>query len=135
MDLSFTPGLPFTIGPTTMAQGYKLVSPRQSVTVVVWPATNAPDPDTGLSYFHMWAMYNDLTDLPRRKHLVPEVAASSVDGTKKPMRSDCIDMVLDHLYVHWRDLEWESREVKPLDYNIALYPSKRDWFEQAVLGR
>jgi hypothetical protein len=126
--------LPFTIGASTMARGYKRVSLRQQVSVFVWPSNDAPDPDTGLGYFYLAALWDDLVERKHRGRVEWESTGSSVDGTKRPMRSDCISSILDHLYGRWRDLEWESEEVEPLDHNLFLYSSRQEWFEREVLG-
>lgn len=126
--------LPFTIGAKQMATGFKRLSPRQQVQVFVWPSNDEPDPDTGLGYFYMTALYDDLVERKHGRRVEWEVVASSVDGTKRPMRGDCIPSMLDILYGRWRELEWECEEVEPLDHNLFLYSSRQEWFEREVLG-
>jgi hypothetical protein len=134
-QLALLPDPPFTIGPHTMASGFKRISKRQQVTLFIWPSNDAPDAASGLGYFYLAALYDDLHLVKHGKREGWEVIASSVDGTKKPIRRDgALRMAERMSRSYWRELEWTSEEVEPIDHNFFLYGSREEWFEREVLG-
>jgi hypothetical protein len=132
-ELEFS-DLPFVIGPTTEAAGFKRLSLREQVWIFVFPSDDAPD-ESGRHYFFIAAMHETIVERKRGKRTAWEVSAASVVGTKRPFRRDCVPTVLDSLYMNWRALEWTSHEVKLVDYNYFLYSSRQAWIDQAVLGK
>lgn len=93
-----------------------------------------PDPESGLGYFYLAVLWDDLVERKCGRRVELEVSGSSVDGTKRPIRSDFVAHMLGVLYGRWRELEWESEEIEPLDHNLFLYSSRQEWFERDVLG-